>query len=629
VLNVKRVLIVEPGFKSSRERVLKEIKNLQDIELHVCWGMNFYGPQWAEKYTSGSFEFSYTKNNLSEKIKEYEIKNGFSFDGVCTHLDTSVHFVNEICHERSLPVISAQRGKLLRNKFQVREALKAAGVMKQFEFWRATSRQDLEKLSSELTYPVIVKPTEMMASLAVFKVCSPEELIEFGSKALASDFEGENLRGAYGDIESAVVIEEFLEGPEISAEAVVHNGHIRVIGFTEKQTSTGRFWDELGHDFPARLSLDIQNEVTSLVIESLVALKIQNSIVHAEVKLTPKGPAIVEINSRLCGDLIYSLIEQSAGVSTGELMVHTCLGNVEEAMKIENKIMAASQRIGIRFLTLPHSVFIQEAPSLDKEEYSKYEFSSFVKSGEIIEKPEDVYGIRICSVFGPSDNLDQALEGIAYKARPIFKFEEMNASEKLAVVEANLEDLSLLDSIERRCWDASQAASRETIEKRLKNSSTWTLFGIDMKSKQVVASICALKCSQREFPSDSDWASYATQASGDKAETGAIDLLSIVSLSSLPDSPKGAGGALMNAMVFGARDKNLSLVRYGIRVPHFSEYASKMGIEEYLLCLKEGRLREPMYAIAMKTGGSCVAAVENYFDDPASMNYGIIIEHKL
>jgi len=45
--------------------------------------------------------------------------------------------------------------------------------------------------------------------------------------------------------------------------------------------------------------------------------------------------------------------------------------------------------------------------------------------------------------------------------------------------------------------------------------------------------------------------------------------------------------------------------------------------------LYSGKYHEDLYKLARNAGGSSVGLVKDYYDDPDSLDYGLLIEHEL
>jgi biotin carboxylase len=79
---------------------------------------------------------------------------------------------------------------------------------------------------------------------------------------------------------------------------------------------TGKFpleppFREQGGFWPAPLPIEDETAILALVDRSLAALDIPVGITHTEVKLTPAGPRVIEVNGRLGGH-IHDLAQRSA-----------------------------------------------------------------------------------------------------------------------------------------------------------------------------------------------------------------------------------------------------------------------------------------------------------------------------
>ena len=105
--------------------------------------------------------------------------------------------------------------------------------------------------------------------------------------------------------DGAFLYEEYMNGMEISLECFSQFGIPHVIGINEKQPIKPPYFIEYGDITPARLDPKIEPEVIKLAESSMIALGVQNSLAHIEIKITSKGPKIVEVGSRMGGDDIY------------------------------------------------------------------------------------------------------------------------------------------------------------------------------------------------------------------------------------------------------------------------------------------------------------------------------------
>jgi D-alanine-D-alanine ligase len=82
-----------------------------------------------------------------------------------------------------------------------------------------------------------------------------------------------------------------------------------VVGINEKQPIKPPYFIEYGDIAPARIDLATEAAVIKLAESAMIALGVQNSLAHIEVKITPTGAKIVEVGSRMGGDDIYTNVK--------------------------------------------------------------------------------------------------------------------------------------------------------------------------------------------------------------------------------------------------------------------------------------------------------------------------------
>lgn len=128
-----------------------------------------------------------------------------------------------------------------------------------------------------------------------------------------------------------VMVEEYMEGEEVSVEAMTVNGETTIIAITDKLTTPPPYFVELGHAEPSRHSMELQEQIKEVALQAVSAIRLQNGPSHTEVKLTKEGPKIVELAARLGGDFITSrLVPLSTGVDmVGNSVVLATGGEVD------------------------------------------------------------------------------------------------------------------------------------------------------------------------------------------------------------------------------------------------------------------------------------------------------------
>ncbi|MFC7830967.1 ATP-grasp domain-containing protein [Streptomyces sp. NPDC057375] len=204
--------------------------------------------------------------------------------------------------------VSSDLARLLRSKSLMRDLLRRHPDLA-VRSRRCGTYEEAERATREIGYPVVIKPDDAWGSLGV---------------RLVTDETG--LRSAFREIDGlgpAVLVEEFLKGPEFSVESFTHEGQHHILAITEK-TKLPNFI-EIGHVVSGPPH-DGDDDIARLVVRFLDVVGLTDGNAHTEVILTPEGPRIVESHNRPGGDSIPLLVELATGVNLAELALAVPLG---------------------------------------------------------------------------------------------------------------------------------------------------------------------------------------------------------------------------------------------------------------------------------------------------------------
>jgi biotin carboxylase len=182
--------------------------------------------------------------------------------------------------------------------------------------------EEIDRIAAEATFPVVLKPQRGTTSSYVYLAESPRSffsiLADPDNRTRAVDF----------------IVEEFIPGTSrevdsdiadfVSVESIVSRGVIRHLAVCGKFTLEAPFRGTGGF-VPANLPEDEIADVLDVATNSLRALGMTTGCTHTEIKLSPEGARIVEVNGRIGGN-IPTFIEGSTGVCLPHLAVDIALG---------------------------------------------------------------------------------------------------------------------------------------------------------------------------------------------------------------------------------------------------------------------------------------------------------------
>lgn len=174
-------------------------------------------------------------------------------------------------------------------------------------------------------YPCIVKPTIGASKKGVHFIKNKDDFI----LAISSIEKTTN---------SDILIEEYIEGIEVSVESISYNGKHYVLQITEKINTGPPHFVELEHHQPSSVDDIVRSKIDVIIPELLDKIYFQNGASHIELKITSENNVfLIEINPRGGGDEISNqLVYLSTGYDYLKGMIEVALNKFKEPI-LENK----------------------------------------------------------------------------------------------------------------------------------------------------------------------------------------------------------------------------------------------------------------------------------------------------
>ena len=242
-------------------------------------------------------------------------------------------------------------------KSYMRERLKECHVPIP-QYFVVSNEKEFQNAVQALQGDMIVKPADNAGSRGVVLIKKDSESGKTQPEDTLAVYEYSKSNSRNG----VVMVEEFMEGEEVSVESMTVNGETTVVTITDKLTTPPPYFVELGHAEPSRHPAKLQEQIREITKQAVAAIRLQNGPSHTEVKLTKNGPKIVELAARLGGDFITSrLVPMSTGVDmVGNSVILATGGQVELAKKWDKgaAIRFISGESGtIKQITVPKEVY--------------------------------------------------------------------------------------------------------------------------------------------------------------------------------------------------------------------------------------------------------------------------------
>lgn len=233
----------------------------------------------------------------------------------------------------------------MRDKYLMRRHLASCGLPVP-EHGLVTNRNCLAAFGERAGYPFIVKPVSTTAGFGLLRVRSPHDLDTVWVRI--QQMQGERTdRGSTMFTVDGFLMESYIDGPEFSVEALSFAGRHVVVAVTEKLTDEAHF-AELGHVVPARLPEADRERLSTAVADFLSAMDVTDGPSHTEVRLSSRGPMIIESHNRLGGGHIPELVRTAYGIDLIAYGAAWPLGLTEPLASAPKPTAAAVTRFVLR-----------------------------------------------------------------------------------------------------------------------------------------------------------------------------------------------------------------------------------------------------------------------------------------
>jgi biotin carboxylase len=302
---------------------LVEKANKMGIETH-CFA-------WTKGAVCKEYVDYFYPISILEKELILEQCQKINIDGITTiATDMAVPTICYVAEKMNLISNSFISSLASTNKSYMRKAFKNSNC----SIPKFVEAIDVKVDIKSMKFPLIVKPVDRSGSRGVTKVMFESALPEAIHYAL-----NESLC-------KKAIIEEYIEGDEVSVETISWNGEHTILAITDKITSGAPYFVELAHHQPSFLKKEVQQKIEIETIKCLDALDIKFGAGHSEFKITPNGEVyIIEVGARMGGDFIGShLIKLSTGYDFLEGVINIALG------KFETPVIKNNYFSGVYFL---------------------------------------------------------------------------------------------------------------------------------------------------------------------------------------------------------------------------------------------------------------------------------------
>ncbi|MFD3682305.1 ATP-grasp domain-containing protein [Streptomyces sp. NPDC058613] len=305
--------------------------------------LHLYNASLRHAYDADTSSRTMVHEDLAKSV---ELLRDLPVTAVIAASEYGVLLADELAVALGLPHHRPELAAARRDKKLMVRALERSGVPAA----RTASVRTEDELGRVLTdwgsYPVMVKPRNSAGSDGC--VISPDR-----DTAIQAFRDIVGRRNLMEEVNEEVLVQQFLTGTQYIVNTVSLEGRHLVSDVYVERIDHVDGAPVLRHILSRPLLDPAEAEVVDYVLECLDALGIREGAAHTEVMLTPAGPRLVEVNSRVMGpSLAPDPYHAAFGYSHQHLVVERFLRPEDFARRFE--LPYAGARIVAKIFLRPH-----------------------------------------------------------------------------------------------------------------------------------------------------------------------------------------------------------------------------------------------------------------------------------
>ncbi|MFE7120655.1 acetyl-CoA carboxylase biotin carboxylase subunit family protein [Streptomyces sp. NPDC057654] len=307
------VLVVSPGDQTYRGYCLEQVAAIYDVVL-----LTATEPSWEQPHIV-DHAVADLRDDAELLAAGRALAARHELAGVLTWDEWYLVATARLAYALGLPTNPIETVRACRNKATARALFARDGVPSAAAM-RARTLLEAGLATMALGYPAVLKPTALAAGIGAIRIDRPEELADaYQFAASAADRSRED---------TAVLVEEYLDGPELSVECVTHRGTTTAVAVTRKTLGPPPYFVETGHTVDAGDPLLAQ--AAPVAAAAIKALGLTDGIQHVEMRLVDGRPRLIEVNARIAGDLIGHLVHLATGIDLARAAADLACGTAPD-----------------------------------------------------------------------------------------------------------------------------------------------------------------------------------------------------------------------------------------------------------------------------------------------------------
>lgn len=283
-------------------------------------------------------------SNYDELLtKVIDFNNKKHIDGVITVHEHAVEAVSLVANCLNLPGLDFRGAVNCRNKFITRNILSYNNIVQ--PKFILTNDADIENDIEQIGYPCIVKPLKYSGSSAVIKISNKYEKQQM-LKYVRLQRKNSSCKDTLVDtLPSYWMIEEYIDGFEISVQAITYKGRTHIITIHDKVVPMDgpEFAEEYILTPSPRIDKILEEKIVQTSKNILEAINFNFGVSHLEFRISNNIPILLEVNGRLGGGTTNDIIYYSTGIDLFNALTKICIGEEPNILKKYSNCVAVKR----------------------------------------------------------------------------------------------------------------------------------------------------------------------------------------------------------------------------------------------------------------------------------------------
>jgi biotin carboxylase len=321
---------------------------------------------WPREAFGGSVPIEFRHEADAADVIVHEAK-ARPFDAIIATDDPTADIAARAAERLGLRANSVDAARIARNKRLLRGTLAVAGIAGP-RFAAFQEDEDPARVVAALRdagwapsteAPVVVKPILCSGSRGVMRADSPAEFA-VAWRRLQALLQTPALRAVEDPDGHRILVESFVPGAEVALEGILRDGSLKTLALFDKPDPLdGPFFEETIYVTPSRHAPALQRAVEHVTARAAAAIGLVNGPIHAELRLAPHGPVVIEVAARSIGGLCARTLRFGLGQASLEEIV------IRNALGLDLGTLVRSGAAGVMMIPIPAGGVLGEVSGVD------------------------------------------------------------------------------------------------------------------------------------------------------------------------------------------------------------------------------------------------------------------------